>query len=165
MSKFTPTWLVERSKRRSEGSIWSKASFLFRLILCVGMLPMIFPESEALMNLRLPNSKTVYSLPLMTHVDLWRGGVHGARISIPIRSKLLPGKSTTAARNVDRIRKQYSNNECSLNNMQSERQSRGFFFVASSSVHWLLFLVATPSLEICTVGILSLGSFFTGSGG
>jgi Mpv17 / PMP22 family len=44
--------------RSSEGSMWSNASFLFRILLCVGILPMIFPESEALVtNLSLYNSK------------------------------------------------------------------------------------------------------------
>lgn len=113
------------------------------------------------MNLRLPNSKTLYSLPLMTHVDQWRGGVHGSRISAPIRNKLIPGKSTTAARNVDRIRNRYSNNECSTNGI--ERQSGVFFswllLVFTGCYFWLrhhrwrfilsvFFLLAHFSLEV-----------------
>lgn len=40
------------SSLSSEGSIWSRASFLFRVLLCVVMVPLIFPESEALTNLQ-----------------------------------------------------------------------------------------------------------------
>jgi Mpv17 / PMP22 family len=46
----------------SEGSIWSQVSFLFRLVLLVGMLPMIFPESEAqlLTNLSILQHSNAY---------------------------------------------------------------------------------------------------------
>ena len=44
--------------RGSERLLWSNVSVLLRILLCVGILPMIFPESEALVtNLSLYNSK------------------------------------------------------------------------------------------------------------
>jgi Mpv17 / PMP22 family len=143
MSKFIRLRLRERSNRSSEGSVWSKVSFLFRLILCVGMLPMIFPESEALVtNLRLPKSTTVLYMPLTPHhvgttTDLWRGGVvvHGARISFPLYR--LPGKSTTtAARNVERIRNLYNDKDCRTRGSHIERQTMGL-------LSWLLVVLGS----------------------
>lgn len=53
--RLRDTWTASKS---SEGLMWSNVSFLFRILLCVGILPMIFPESEALVtNLSLYNSK------------------------------------------------------------------------------------------------------------
>jgi Mpv17 / PMP22 family len=138
---------VKQRSKSSEGSIWSKVSFLFRLVLFVGMLPLIFPESEALVtNLQQRHVAAGHrqrTLPTLS--DLLLGGLPQRNwVSLPLRR--IPGKSTTSARNVERIRKSYANDVSSSssssrqNRSSSERQRLGFF-------PWLL--IVASACYIC----------------
>jgi Mpv17 / PMP22 family len=139
---------VEERSKSSEGSIWSKVSFLFRLVLFVGMLPLIFPESEALVtNLNQRHVAVGHrqrAIPTLS--DLLLGGLPQRNwVSLPLRR--IPGKSTTSARNVERIRKSYahevvssSSSSSRQNRSSSERQRLGFF-------PWLL--IVASACYIC----------------
>jgi hypothetical protein len=133
----------KQSNISSSGSIWSKVSFIFRLILCV-LLPMIFPESEALVtNLRFHTSSTGYELlPTSPQSDLLREGVHDFDwTSLPLR--ILPGKSTTAARNVELIRNRYSSADAwCCRRSQSSSSSRTHRRESMGLLPWLLVVIS-----------------------
>lgn len=91
-----------REKRSSEGSIWSKVSFLFRVILCVGILPMIFPESQAFANLSFPSSSVAAynrAAEKPTLPDQWMSGYHASWIT----KRSSAGRASAGTRGVDRI--------------------------------------------------------------
>jgi Mpv17 / PMP22 family len=107
--RLRETWSTSKI---SEGSMWSNISFVFRILLCVGILPMIFPQSEALVtNLSLYNSKLCHrSAPFCytktTQSPFSRRDVHVDHSGSPKHQlhHLSAGKRSHSGRSLGRIK-------------------------------------------------------------